>query len=144
MKSNKQFNNKSKKFRKIKGGNEEQLQDLEDFINWSEENIRDETGTSFLHDACIKGDLNIVKILLNMTPEVENYLSNRHFSTIFDINDEDNYRNTPLNYDRGGYMRIANLLLQKGADVNNRGYMGVTPLHQLFEITIEGSFTFET
>ena len=28
MKSNKQFNNKSKKFRKIKGGNEEQLQDL--------------------------------------------------------------------------------------------------------------------
>ena len=145
MKSNKQFNNKSKKFRKIKGGNEEQLQDLEDFINWSEENIRDETGTSFLHDACIKGDLNIVKILLNMTPEVENYLFNRHFPTIFDINDEDNYRNTPLNYAcRGGYMRIANLLLQKGANVNNRGYMGVTPLHQLFEITIEGSFTFET
>ena len=31
MKSNKQFNNKSKKFRKIKGRNEEQLQDLEDF-----------------------------------------------------------------------------------------------------------------
>ena len=46
----------------------------------------------------IKGDLNIVKILLNMTPEVENYLSNRHFSTIIDINDKDNYSNTPLNY----------------------------------------------
>ena len=138
MKSNKQVKNKSKKFRK-------RLQDLEDFINWSEENIYAATGTSFLHDACIKGDLNIVKILLNMTPEVENYLINRHFSTIIDINDEDNYRNTPLNYAcRGGYMRIANLLLQKGANVNNRGYMGVTPLHQLFEITIEGSFTFET
>ena len=144
MKSNKQFNNKSKKFRKIKGRNEEQLQDLEDFINWSEKNIRDTTGTSFLHDACIKGDLNIVKILLNMTPEVENYLSNRHFSTIIDINDKDNYSNTPLNYAcREGYMRIAKLLIDAGADVNNRGYLGVTPLHQLFEITIEGSFTFE-
>ena len=138
MKSNKQVKNKSKKFRK-------RLQDLEDFINWSEENIYAATGTSFLHDACIKGDLNIVKILLNMTPEVENYLFNRHFPTIFDINDEDNYRNTPLNYAcRGGYMRIANLLLQKGADVNAKNNLGYTPLHQLFEITIEGSFIFET
>lgn len=60
-----------------------------------------------------------------------------------EIDAKDDGNSTPLNYAcREGYMRIAKLLLENGANVNNRGYMGATPLHRLFATSVEGRSTF--
>ena len=146
MKSNKQVKNKSKKIRKMKGGYDENddyfFEDLVDFL----EHAKDDRYVylSILHVAVFKGYLNMVEVLLdkNRSEKVQKILLGFGVREV-EIDAKDDGNNTPLNYACGeGYMQIVKLLLKNGANVNNRGYMGSTPLHGLFEDGLEGRTTF--
>ena len=136
MKSNKQFHNKSKKIRKMKGGN--YIQDIEELI---EKATWDDDFPSILHLAADKGLLDVVKVLLtpkNWDTKLKNILSEIEV----DVNEEDRIGETPLQYAcRPGYMEIVKFLLENGANVNNRGSAHRTPLHNLFYSKVEGSST---
>jgi len=146
MKSNKQVKNKSKKFRKMKGGYDENddyfFEDLVDFLEHAEHDRY--VYLSILHVAAFKGDLDMVEVLLdtNRSEKVQKILLGFGVREV-EIDAKDDGNNTPLNYACGeGYMQIAKLLLKNGANVNNRGYMGSTPLHGLFATSVEGRSTF--
>ena len=144
MKSNKQVKNKSKTFRKMKGGYDEDddfFEDLFDFLVYAENTRNDQS--SILHIAAC-GHESMVEVLLdtNRSEKLQKFLIPFHVGEV-EIDAKDSGNNTPLNYAcREGYMRIAKLLLDRGANVNNRGYMGSTPLHRLFEKSVEGRSTF--
>ncbi len=146
MKSNKQVKNKSKKFRKMKGGyNENDDYFFEDLVEFLEQAEHDRyVYLSILHVAAFKGDLDMVEVLLdtNKSEKIQKILLGFGVREV-EIDAKDDGNNTPLNYACGeGYMQIAKLLLKNGANVNNRGYMGSTPLHGLFANSVEGRSTF--
>ena len=146
MKSNKQVKNKSKKFRKMKGGYDENddyfFEDLVEFLEQAQHDRY--VYLSILHVAAFKGDLDMVEVLLdtNRSEKIQKILLGFGVREV-EIDAKDDGNNTPLNYACGeGYMQIAKLLLKNGANVNNRGYMGSTPLHGLFATSVEGRSTF--
>ena len=149
MKSNKQVKNKSKKFRKMKGGYDENddyfFEDLVDFLEYADKESR-KYNTSILHIAA-EGHKDMVEVLLdtnmNRSEKLQNILLSFGVGEV-EIDAKDSGNNTPLNYAcRTGYMQIAKLLLENGANVNNRGHMGATPLHRLFETSVQGRSTFD-
>ena len=70
-----------------------------------------------IHDAAAAGDLNKVKALLEAD------------STLLESKDNMNYTPLMRACSPPWKVEVANLLLDKGADVNVHGVMGFTPLH---------------
>ena len=131
--------NKSKKNRKIKGGDHDEDYDLLDkFLKNNSNNINDDQ--SILHFSIFWGYLRIAFLVLEH-PHIYriNRLLERHGLKEVNINARDNDNDTALNIaSKYGYMEMVKLLLEKGAKVNNHGFSRKTPLHDLFETKIEG------
>ena len=74
--------------------------------------------TTPLHAAAKKGDLEMIQVLLEYG---------------VDVNAQTSFCSTPLNFaSRGSHddARVARLLIERGADLNIRGFQGFSPLHQ--------------
>ncbi len=114
--------NKSRKFRKINGGDDSDFDyDTDDDDGRLEAYCRRiGSDKSAIHNASYEGCIDIVKIILDKDETV--------------VDEKDDSGNTPLNYAcMNGQIKIIKLLLAKGANVNNSGYLGMTPLHHLFQ-----------
>ena len=78
------------------------------------------TQVESLHDACAKGQLHIVREILQKDSDIANRLNKRIGF----------FRDTPLHTAaRGGHVDILQLLLNHGASVNAVDIVGDTPLH---------------
>ena len=68
-----------------------------------------------LHEAAKTGNIEAVK---------------QHLDAGTDVNAEDHYKSTPLEFAaQGGHKKIAELLIAEGADVNAKGEVQLTPLN---------------
>ena len=129
MKSNKQINNKSKKFRKMNGGslntkfvNACKLGSVEDAMNYIENpkiniNFKDNEGNTALQYACLWGNLELVDALVKRGA---------------DIKSRGKFNNTPLHntciYNNYNNVFIVKILLDNGADIDAKKMDGRTPL----------------
>lgn len=145
MKSKKRVRNtnKSKKNRKIKGGDydQEDYDYLDEYLKYNSKKINNDQ--TILHFSIFWGDLRIAFLILNHLHMYNMYkitrLLEKYYIYKIDVNARDNDKDTALNIaSRHGYMKIVELLLKKGAKVNNHGFSGETPLHNLFKDKIEG------
>lgn len=132
--------NKSKKNRKIKGGDydEEDYEFLENFLKYNSKNINDDQ--TILHFSIFWGYLRIAFLVLEY-PDIHriNRLLEKYGLKKVNINARDDNNDTALNIaSRYGYMEMVKLLLEKGAKVNNHGFSRQTPLHELFQNKVEG------
>ena len=77
---------------------------------------RDEAQATPLHDACVKGHINVVNKLLDMGA---------------DVNARDDIQSTPLHYACNGHMDVFMTLVNRGADVNAENVHGYAPIECL-------------
>jgi Ankyrin repeats (3 copies)/Ankyrin repeat len=89
--------------------------------NGSSVESRGDYGSTPLHSAVHRGDLEMVQVLLEFG---------------VDVNAQNSNLLTPLIFASTGYgdhLRVARLLIEQGADPNSRDWRGFTPLHHALE-----------
>ncbi|MCK4935754.1 MAG: ankyrin repeat domain-containing protein [Elusimicrobiales bacterium] len=119
----------------------------ENFLHSDSSDINNQKGTP-LYMACIEGNLEIVKLLIEKGSYIETKGENNNtllhiacncgylgivkllIEKGININAKDNNNITPLlNASNHGHTEIVKLLLSKGADANIKGIHNTTPLH---------------